>query len=52
MLICRGNKCKYTLKPTAISRHLRDKHNTLIKLQKQVDEYVKEFLFVYNYATV
>jgi hypothetical protein len=43
VLICIGNGCHYALKPTAISRHLGDKHKTPIELRKQVDQYVKEF---------
>jgi hypothetical protein len=44
--------CKYVVKPTTISRHLADKHKMAIKLQKEVEEYVREFLFVYNHTTV
>jgi hypothetical protein len=50
VLICR--QCKYALKPTTISRHLGDKHKAAIELRKQVDEYVKEFPFVYDHATI
>jgi hypothetical protein len=42
----------YALKPTAISRHLGDKHKTPIELRKQVDQYVKEFPFTYDHATI
>jgi hypothetical protein len=52
VLICRSEKCQYALKPTAISRHLGDKHNTPIALRKQVDQYVKVFPFTYDYATI
>ena len=52
VLICVNSKCKYAMEPTAISRHLRDRHKTPIKLQKQVDQYVAAFLFEYNYKTV
>jgi hypothetical protein len=53
VLICiDSNKCKYALKPTAISRHLRDKHKAPIEVQRLVDEYVKEFPFSYDHASV
>jgi Orsellinic acid/F9775 biosynthesis cluster protein D len=52
VLICKGDKCKHAQKPTAISRHLRDRHNTAIELRKQVDQYVQEFSVVYDYDTV
>jgi len=35
-----------------MSRHLRDKHKTLIKLRRQVEQYVKEFPFAYSHASV
>jgi hypothetical protein len=50
VLICILYKFAVTL--TAIVRHLRDQHKTNIKLQKQVKEYIQEFLFVYNYVIV
>jgi hypothetical protein len=52
VLICISGKCKHALKPTAISRHLRDKHRTAIELQKQVDQYVQEFPFAYDHLSV
>jgi hypothetical protein len=51
-LICIGNRYKYILKLTAISRYLDIKYKTLIVLQKQVDRYIAEFLFAYNYTSV
>jgi hypothetical protein len=50
MLIC--IQCKFVLKLTAILRHFSDRHKTAIKLQKQIDKYIKKFLFSYNYTTV
>jgi hypothetical protein len=35
-----------------MSWHLRDKHKTPIELQRQVEQYMKEFLFAYSYASV
>jgi hypothetical protein len=52
ILICVGKKYKYTLKLTAISQHLGDKYKTPIKLRKQVEQYVKGFLFAYSYIDV
>jgi hypothetical protein len=40
------------LKPGAISRRLRDGCKVPIELQRQVDQYVEEFPFSYDYATV
>jgi hypothetical protein len=40
------------LKPTAIPQHFSDRHKTVIKLQKQINEYIKKFLFLYNYTIV
>src|SRR5713226_7855070 len=50
VLVCR--RCKYTLKPNTVARHLGDKHKTPIELRKQVAEYVKEFPFTYDHTTV
>jgi hypothetical protein len=50
VLIC--IQCKFALKPTTIPRHFSDRHKTAIKLRKQINEYIKEFLFLYDYTTV
>jgi hypothetical protein len=52
VLICIGNSCKHVLKPSAISQHLDIKHKTPLELQKQVDQYVREFPFAYDSASV
>ena len=52
VLICISGKCQHALKPTTISRHLRDKHKVPSNVQKQVEEYIKEFPFAYNYTSV
>lgn len=53
VLICvGGHKYKYALKPIAIARHLRGQAPDPIELQKQVDQYVGEFPFAYDYASV
>jgi len=50
VLICR--QCKYALKPTAISRHLGNKHKTPVELRKQLDKYVSGFPFQYDHMSV
>jgi hypothetical protein len=50
VLIC--IQCKYAVAPSAIVRHLWDQHKTDIKLRKQVEEYIQEFPFVYDYTTI
>jgi Orsellinic acid/F9775 biosynthesis cluster protein D len=50
VLVC--VQCKSAVAPTAISRHLGDKHKTPIELRKQLDEYIREFPFQYNHASV
>ena len=50
VLIC--IRCKFAVAPSAIVRHLRDQHKTDIKLRKQVDEYIREFPFVYDHITI
>jgi Orsellinic acid/F9775 biosynthesis cluster protein D len=50
VLVCM--QCKYAVAPTAISRHLKDKHKAPIELRKQLDEYVQEFPFQYDHASV
>jgi hypothetical protein len=52
VLICASAKCRYALKPTTMSRHLGDRHQTPIVLRKQVDQYVAVFLFAYDYTSV
>jgi hypothetical protein len=50
MLIC--IQYKFILKSTVIPQHFNNKHKTAIKLQKQINKYIKKFLFLYNYITV
>jgi hypothetical protein len=52
VLICISGKCQHALKPTAIPRHLRDKHEAASNVQKQVEEYIKEFPFTYDHTSV
>jgi hypothetical protein len=50
VLIC--IQCRYAVTPTAISRHLGDKHKTPVPLRKQLDEYIREFPFRYDHTSV
>jgi hypothetical protein len=50
VLICL--QCKYAVSPTAISRHLGDKHKTPIELRKELNKYVQEFPFQYDHTNV
>ena len=50
VLICL--QCKYAISPTAISRHLGDKHKTPIELRKELDKYVQAFPFRYSHTSV
>lgn len=50
VLICM--QCKYAVTPTAISRHLGDKHKTPGPLRKQLDEYIQEFPVQYDHSSV
>jgi hypothetical protein len=52
VLICLGSGCQHALKPTTISRHLDIKHKTPLELRKQVDEYIRDFPFTYDYASI
>lgn len=52
VLICISGKCQHALKPSAIPRHLRDTHKAPKELRKQVEQYIIEFLFVYDHSTV
>jgi len=53
VLICvAGDKCKRALQPTAMPRHLADKHSAPLELRKQVRQYVQGFPFAYDSASV
>lgn len=50
VLIC--IHCKFAIRPTAICRHLGDKHKTSIEIRKLLDKYVEDFPFRYDYTSV
>jgi hypothetical protein len=52
VLICSNSRCRYALSPTAIARHLHDRHQAGIDIQRQVHQYVEAFPFTYDHATV
>ncbi len=56
VLLCVGNGCRRAAQsPTAMSRHLRDKHKVNLQVRKQVNEYIREFLLGqhdYDFQTV
>jgi hypothetical protein len=52
VLIYLSNGCRYAVSPAAISDHLRRKHKVQLELRKQVDHYIKGFLFTYDYSIV
>ena len=52
VLICIGNGCRYAVSPASTSEHLRRKHHTARELRQQVDRYIQEFPFEYNYSSV
>jgi hypothetical protein len=52
VLICIDSKCKRALAPSAISRHLGDRHKTPIEARRQLEQYVEQFPFAYDHASV
>jgi hypothetical protein len=44
--------CKYAVAPTAISRHLGNKHRSTMELRKQLDAYMHTFPFQYDHTNV
>jgi soluble cytochrome b562 len=52
VLLCLGNGCRKAVSPAGIVEHLRKKHSTKPEIRKQVQGYIKEFPFTYDYSTV
>jgi hypothetical protein len=52
VLVCLGNRCRKAVSPSAISEHLRKRHQTTPEIRKRVREYIKEFLYTYDHSTV
>ncbi|KAK6591640.1 hypothetical protein H4I95_12110 [Botrytis cinerea] len=45
-------KCQYAQRPIYLCRHLSDQHRVPIKLRKQLEEYIKEYPFQYDYTNI
>ena len=52
VLICHHASCQQALSPGAISSHLRDKHLVKIELRRQIDEYLKQWQWPYDFQSV
>lgn len=52
IVICLGHGCQCAVKPAAISGHMQRKHKISIELRRQVDRYIEQCPFEYDYATV
>jgi hypothetical protein len=52
VLLCLGNGCRKAVSLAGIVEHLRKKHSTKLEIRKQVQGYIKEFPFIYDYSTV
>jgi hypothetical protein len=52
VLVCLGNGCRKAVSLSAISEHLRKRHQTTPEIRKRVREYIKEFPYTYNHSIV
>jgi hypothetical protein len=52
VLVYLGNGCRKAVSPSAISEHLCKRHQTTPEIQKRVQEYIKEFPYMYNHSIV
>ena len=52
VLICHGASCQQALSPSAISRHLRDRHQVKKELRNQADQYLEQWQWPYNSHSV
>ena len=52
VLVCSAPKCQHALSPGSISRHLRDQHHAKREVQKQAEEYIKQWQWLYDFASV
>src|SRR5277367_5206510 len=51
-IICSSASCRQALSPSATSCHLRDKHQVKIEHRKQLDEYLKQWQWQYDFRSV
>ena len=52
VIICYCPGCQYAVCPGIVNRYLRDKHQVQAEDRKQVDEYLKQWQWQYNFQTV
>lgn len=52
VIICHRDKCQQAQAPTAVSRHLRDKHQAKYDLRKQVEEYIRHWQWPYDFRNI
>jgi hypothetical protein len=52
VLICCGNGCQQAQSPSAISRHLRDKHQASLELRKELDQYLEQWQWPYDAQSI
>ena len=52
VIVCHATKCRQALSPDSISRHLRDKHQVIIEFRQQLEEFLKEWQWQYNFQSV
>ena len=52
VVLCHAADCQHALTPASTSRHLRDKHQAKIEAQRQADEYIKQWQWLYDFRSV
>ena len=52
VLICPSDACRKAVAPTALSEHLRTIHKTKLELRRQVESYIEQLPYRYDYKTV
>ena len=52
ILTCHSPSCQQAINPNAISRHLREKHHAKVELQRQADQYLKQWQWQYDFRSV
>jgi hypothetical protein len=52
VLICTGNGCRRAVRPAGLAAHVRRKHSVPKGVWKQVEQYIREFPFEYDYSSV
>ena len=52
VVLCHAADCQHALTPASTSRHLRDKHQAKIEVQRQADKYIKQWQWLYDFRSV